>query len=149
MKSWQRYGGVFLLLVAALVIQQSVWVLRLFEQGLPGSGFMPFGLGVILAVLSICLIATGRDPDEPKRPFWEQKAWVFPLIAVVITGVYIIVFDELGAITSIVILVAGWLLFVERKSVLVSAVAGLLAGAVVYVIFARLLQTPFPSGLLL
>jgi hypothetical protein len=149
MKSWQRYAGVFLLLLALLVIQQSVWVLRLLEQGLPGSGFMPFGLGVILAVLSICLIATGGDRDEPRVPFWERKAWVHPLLAVVITGVYIIVFDELGAITSVVILVAGWLLFVERKSVLVSAVTGLLAGAVVHVIFARLLQTPFPSGLLM
>jgi hypothetical protein len=149
MKSWQRYAGVFLLLVAILVIQQSVWVLRLLEQGLPGSGFMPFGLGVILGVLSICLIVTGRDRDEPRLPFWDRKAWVHPLLAVVITAVYIIVFDELGAITSVVILVTGWLLFVERKRLLVSAVTGLLAGAVVYVVFTRLLQTPFPSGLLI
>jgi hypothetical protein len=149
MKSWQRYAGVFLLLVAALVIQQSVWVLRLFEQGMPGSGFMPFGLGVLLAVLAICLIATGHDRDEPRVPFWEKMAWFHPLLAVVITAVYIIVFDELGAITSIVILVTGWLLFVERKSVLVSAVTALLAGAVVYLVFARLLQTPFPTGILL
>ena len=38
MKSWQRYAGVFLLAVAAVVIQQSVWVLRLFDHGQPGSG---------------------------------------------------------------------------------------------------------------
>jgi hypothetical protein len=31
----------------------------------------------------------------------------------------------------------------------VSAVTGLLAGAVVYLVFARLLQTPFPTGILL
>jgi amino acid transporter len=110
---------------------------------------MPFGLGVILGVLSICLIVTGRDREEPRLPFWERKAWLHPLLGVVITAIYIIVFDELGAITSVVILVAGWLLFVERKSVLVSAVTGLLAGAAVYLIFARLLQTPFPSGLLI
>jgi uncharacterized membrane protein YdcZ (DUF606 family) len=148
MKSWQRYAGVILLFLAALVIQQSVWVLRLSDHGQPGSGFMPFGLGVILAVLAVCLIATNLGKDQRHRPFWEPKAWVHPLLAVIITAVYIVVFDDIGAITSVVILVAGWLLFVERKSIAVSGATGVLAGVVVYVVFARLLQTPFPQGIL-
>ena len=148
MKSWQRYAGVFLLAAAALVIQQSVWVLRLFDHGQPGSGFMPFGLGVILAILAICLIATHLGPEEKQIPFWEPKAWLRPLLAIVITAAYIVVFDDIGAITSVVVLVAGWLLLVERKSVLVSASTGLLTGLVVYLLFERFLQTPFPRGLL-
>jgi hypothetical protein len=148
MKSWQRYTGVFLLALAALVIQQSVWVLRLFDHGQPGSGFMPFGLGVILAMLAIGLIATHLGPEEKQIPFWEPKAWLRPLLAIVITAVYIIVFDDIGAITSVVVLVAGWLLLVERKSLLVSAGTGLLTGLVVYLLFERFLQTPFPRGVL-
>jgi uncharacterized membrane protein YdcZ (DUF606 family) len=148
MKSWQRYAGVFLLAAAALVIQQSVWVLRLFDHGQPGSGFMPFGLGVILAILAICLIATHLGPEEKQIPFWEPKAWLRPLLAIVITAAYIVVFDDIGAITSVVVLVAGWLLLVERKSVLVSASTGLLTGLVVYLLFERFLQTPFPRGVL-
>jgi cell division protein FtsW (lipid II flippase) len=148
MKSWQRYAGLFLLAAAALVIQQSVWVLRLFDHGQPGSGFMPFGLGVILAILAISLIATHLGPEEKQIPFWEPKAWLRPLLAIVITAAYIIVFDDIGAITSVVVLVAGWLLLVERKSVLVSAGTGLLTGLVVYLLFERFLQTPFPRGML-
>ena len=53
MKSWQRYAGLFFLAVCVVVIQQSVWVLRLTDAGQPGSGYMPFGLGVILAALSL------------------------------------------------------------------------------------------------
>lgn len=148
MKSWQRYTGLFLLALAALVIQQSVWVLRLFDHGQPGSGFMPFGLGVILAILAIGLIATNLGPEEQRIPFWEPKAWLRPLLAILITSVYIIVFDDIGAITSVVVLVAGWLLLVERKSMLVSASTGLLTGLVVYLLFERFLQTPFPRGVL-
>jgi len=148
MKSWQRYTGLCLLAVAALVIQQSVWVLRLFDHGQPGSGFMPFGLGVILAILAIGLIATNLGPEEKQIPFWEPKAWLRPLLAIVITAAYIIVFDDIGAITSVVVLVAGWLLLVERKSLLVSASTGLLTGLVVYLLFERFLQTPFPRGVL-
>jgi cell division protein FtsW (lipid II flippase) len=147
-KSWQRYAGLLLLVVAGVVIQQSVWVLRLFDHGQPGSGFMPFGLGIILAVLALGLIITNRGPDERRIPFWEPKAWLHPLLAIIITAVYIVVFDDLGAITSVVVLVTGWLLFVERKTVVVSASTGVLAGLVVYLVFARLLQTPFPSGIL-
>ena len=148
MKSWQRYAGVFLLAVAALVIQQSVWVLRLLDHGQPGSGFMPFGLGVILAILAVCLIAGNLGSDENKLPFWESKAWLHPLLAIAITAAYIVVFDDIGAITSVVVLVTGWLLLVERKSVLVSASTGVLTGLVVYLVFERFLQTPFPRGFL-
>jgi cell division protein FtsW (lipid II flippase) len=147
-KSWQRYAGLFFLVVAAVVIQQSVWVLRLFDHGQPGSGFMPFGLGVIMAILALCLIASQRGPEEKRVPFWESKAWFHPLLAVIITCVYIIVFDDIGAITSVTVLVTGWLLFVEHKRVAVAAGTGLLTGLVVYLVFDRLLQTPFPRGIL-
>lgn len=148
MNSWQRYTGVFFLVVAAVVIQQSVWVLRLFDHGQPGSGLMPFGLGVILAMLSVALIVTHRHRDEKRRPFWEPGTWVRPLVAVAITVAFIIVFDDVGAITSIVVLVTGWLLLVGRKSVFVSVATGVLTATVVYLVFERLLQTPFPRGIL-
>lgn len=148
MKSWQRYTGVFFLIVSAVVIQQSVWVLRLFDHGQPGSGFMPFGLGVILAILALSIIWTHRGSDEKTRRFWEPMSWFRPLLAVVITAAYIIVFDDIGAITSVVILVTGWLLFVEKKRVVVAASTGILTGLVVYLLFDWLLQTPFPRGIL-
>jgi len=147
-KSWQRRSAIFLLLVSIVVIQQSVWVLRLFDHGQPGSGFMPFGLGIILAILSLMLFFNNRGQDEKRIPFWQPKAWLHPLVAIVITAAYIVVFDDIGAMTSVVLLVTGWLLFVERKSVVVAGITGLLTGLVVYLVFDRLLQTPFPRGIL-
>lgn len=148
MNSWYRHSGILLLLVALLVLQQSVFVLRIAEEGQPGSGFMPFGLGVALAALSIALIVKHRRRDAERRPFWERGAWSHPLLAVAITAAFIVVFDDVGAITSVAVLVAGWLWLVSKKSMAVSVVAGVLTAAVVYVVFERLLQTPFPRGLL-
>jgi len=123
-------------------------VLRLFDHGQPGSGFMPFGLGVILGVLAICLIAINLGPEEQQVPFWEPRAWLRPLLAIGITAAYVVVFDDIGAITSVVVLVVCWLFFVEHKSAPVSALTGVLTGLVVYLVFERFLQTPFPRGIL-
>jgi hypothetical protein len=64
-------------------------------------------------------------------------------------AVFIVVFDEVGAITSVAILVAGWLRLVGRKSIPVAVGTGVLTAAVVYVVFVHLLRTPFPRGVLI
>ena len=148
MNAWYRYSGVALLLVSAVVIQQSIWVLRFLEDGQPGSGFMPLLLGLALAVLSVVLIVKHRLRDAARKPFWEGRAWLQPLVAVAITGVFIVVFDDIGAITSVAVLVTGWLWLVSRKPVAISVLTGVLTAAVVYVVFERLLDTPFPRGIL-
>ena len=149
MKSWQRIAGIVFLVVAAVVIEQSVFVLRLWDEGQPGSGLMPFILGVVLGVLAIALVVTNRGPDAKKVPFWEGRSWMLPLVAVVITAAFIEVFDEIGAITSVTILVTGWLWLVSRKRLVVALLTGVLTGAVVYLVFDRFLATPFPRGILL
>jgi cell division protein FtsW (lipid II flippase) len=147
LKSWQRICAVFLLVVAGVVVQQSVFVLRVLDHGQPGSGFMPLGLGILLAVLAVALLVSSRGRDERHVPFWRPGGWLQPLLAVGITAVFIVVFDDVGAITSVTVLVAGWLWLVGRKRFLVAAATGLAAGAAVHVVFERLLQTPFPRGL--
>ena len=148
MNSWQRRAAVFLLVIAAVVIQQSVWVLRLFDHGQPGSGFMPFGLGVILAAMAILIILTHRGSDEKRIPFWQPKAWCRPLMALIIMIAYAFAFDDLGAVASVIVLVTAWLLLLEKKRAVVAVGTGLLTGLVVYVVFERLLMTPFPRGFL-
>jgi cell division protein FtsW (lipid II flippase) len=109
---------------------------------------MPFGLGIALAVLAVVLFLQNRAPDEERVAFWQPRAWVQPLVAVAITAVFIVVFDDIGPFTSVAVLVAGWLWLVGRKRFVVAAVTGVLTGLAVYVVFARLLMTPFPRGLL-
>ena len=109
---------------------------------------MPFGLGVILAVMAILIILTHWGPDEKRMPFWQPKVWFRPLLAIVIMIAYSVGFDDLGAVTSVVVLVTAWLLILEKKGAAVAIGTGLLTGLVIYVVFERLLMTPFPRGFL-
>jgi cell division protein FtsW (lipid II flippase) len=146
--AWYRHSGVFFLLVSLLVLQQALFAQRIWEDGQPGSGFMPFHVGLALAILSIVLVVKHRRRDGERRHFWEGRSWLQPLVAVIIVGVFIVVFDDIGAMVSVAVLVTGWLWLVSRKPVLVAALTGVVTAAVVYVVFERLLQTPFPRGLL-
>lgn len=148
MNAWYRYSGLVFLVVSLVVLQQAIWVQRIWEDGQPGSGFMPFHLGLALAVLSIVLLVKHRRRDAERAPFWAHRAWLQPLLAVAIVAVFIVVFDDVGAMVSVAVLVTGWLWLVSKKSILVSAFTGLVTAAVVYAVFERLLQTPFPRGLL-
>lgn len=148
MKSWQRIAGAVFLVMSAVVVQQSVWVLRLWEDGQPGSGLMPFILGVLLAALAVALIVTGGGATGKDVRFFEKGAWFLPLVAIVITAVFIEVFDDIGAITSVVVLVTGWLWFVSKKRVHIAVLTGVLTGLAVYLLFDKFLKTPFPRGLL-
>jgi cell division protein FtsW (lipid II flippase) len=146
--AWYRRSGIFFLLVSLVVLQQALFAQRIWEDGQPGSGFMPFHVGLALAILSVILVVKHRRQDGERRPFWEARAWLQPLVAVVIVAVFIVVFDDVGAMVSVAVLVTGWLWLVSKKSVLVAAFTGVVTAAVVYVVFERLLQTPFPRGLL-
>jgi hypothetical protein len=148
MKAWQRATGIILLVVAAVVIQQSVYVLRIFDGRQPGSGFMPFGLGVALAVLAVVLVLTNLGSDAVKKRFWTPGAWFRPLLALLVMAAFTAGFNTLGAVASVVVLVAVWLLVLERKPILVALVTGALTGGIVYVLFEVALQAPFPRGTL-
>ena len=147
MRLWQRSAGIFLLVVSAIVIQQSVHVLRLFDAGQPGSGFMPFGLWVILAVLSVLLILTHLGPEQTEVRFLDE-GWLRPIVALAIMAAFTVGFTWLGAVLSVVLLVVAWLLILERKSVLISVVTGAGTGAVIYFLFEVALRAPFPRGVL-
>lgn len=148
MKKWQRITGIVLLAVAGLVTQQSIFVLRINDGGQPGSGFLPFGLGIILAGLAAALIAVNLGPDAEKRALWGAGAWIRPLLAVLLFAGYAMALEKLGYVISVFALVFLWLMVVERKKWLQAALPGILSAVGVWLIFGVLLNVPLPMGVL-
>ncbi len=148
MKKWQRITGIVLLAVAGLVIQQSIFVLRINDGGQPGSGFLPFGLGIILAALAVALILVNLGSDAEKRPLWGSGAWVRPLLSVLLFAAYAMVLEKLGYIISVFALVFLWLMVVEHKKWLQAVLPGILSAVGVWLIFGLLLNVPLPMGIL-
>jgi hypothetical protein len=123
-----------------------LWESRRVETGTfmePGSGFLSFGVGIALLVLSIVLIRRGWGIREKQKPHSPRA-----LLALASLFVYSLVLDGLGFVIATFFLVA--ILFQLGQSrrwwwlIGTSATVTFLA----YLVFATFLGVYFPRGFL-
>jgi putative tricarboxylic transport membrane protein len=138
-------AGFFLL--ALLVMGESL-SLSMGDIHNPGPGFVPFFLGLSMAILSSLTFwaPESRMNEEAVRDRWRQGKNILFIFAGLV--VYLLLFNLLGFLLNTFLLViyltklAGAEGF--RRSILVS----FLAMGIVYLLFYRLLIIPFPRGIL-
>jgi len=116
----------------------------------PGPGFLPFWLGVALAVLSAYLIADSflRKPGPkddakllpPKHALYRVGAIVLMLI-----GVRVFM-DMLGFPLTLFVFTTAIFFLLERYSIVKSAAIGAAYAAVTWFIFVYSLSMGFPKG---
>ena len=136
---------VFLLLAAWISYEALKVPLGTFNM--PGAGFFPLGLGLLLGVLSLVLWLTSSRRPAPNEPVsWPKRREVICLIATVLAAA--LLFESAGflvtmtaflMITTSVLGNIGWV-----KSTVLAVVGS--AGA--YLIFVRLLKIALPDGVL-
>jgi|SRR3989339_355021 len=135
-----------------------IWVsIDSYRMGLhsitnPGPGFFPFVLGMLLCILTlpICIRSIGsvrKVATEEKFIRNPSNSIKLSLIVACLLG-YFFLLDTLGfpIITFIFLFVLFWSGY-PRRWVFISTFSIVLV-ALAYLIFAYLLQTPFPLGFL-
>jgi hypothetical protein len=113
----------------------------------PGSGFLPFWLGLAMAVLAALLLVTstrGRGPARAWLPTGHGRQRLVVVIAA--TAVLIAVLPAIGMIVGIALFLVTILRFVERYSwrLTMSVAAATAAGC--WLLFSYWLGVPFPTG---
>lgn len=114
----------------------------------PGPGFMPFFLGLFLAMLSALSIFF---PDRrPKAPGfwndWEKGQNIFYIFAGLVG--YLLLLKKLGFFLDTFLLMAFLFRHSGEKSYKRILMLSFATVIVIYIIFQRLLFIPFPPGLL-
>jgi hypothetical protein len=117
--------------------------LKLGTLNRPGPGFFPFWAGVVLALLSLALIASAL-----KRPGLDSIAGLrstkLLVVATALLG-YLLLLETLGFV--IVTCLFLFLLFrLEQRSWIFSAVSALLGAFAAYGLFQLWLKTQLPVG---
>ena len=114
----------------------------------PGPGFLPFGLSIVLTLLSIVLIRTRRKKGATPTPFWPQRIWLRPLLGLAFLILYALLIGKLGfPLTSLIFLLI-WLGVIERVRGLTMVSVSILVTVALYLIFGLFLEVPLPRGFL-
>jgi len=135
----------YTLLVIGLVGAWSSVHLKMGSFRHPGVGFLPFGLCIILIVLSLALIISRWKKGTPV-PFWSRRTWLKPLLGVVILGLYALVIETLGFPLTTFAFLLVWMGVIERIHWLKMLLISLGVTVVLYLIFGYFLEVPVPMG---
>jgi putative tricarboxylic transport membrane protein len=150
MKKAEMNTGVFLLVLSGFVIWQSLEMPPSATFG-PGAGFLPFWLGILLAVLATILFVSAWRSEEAREGSksvfpGKQALWTISLVMIGL-GVYIELIEILGYITDTFIFVVFLMKIVEREKWPLSLILAVCTSAGLFVVFQVLLQITLPSNM--
>jgi len=150
MKKAEMITGVVLLILSGLVIWNSLEMPPSASFG-PGAGFLPFWLGVLLAVLATILFVSAwrsQSAGKDSQPVFPGKQALFA-IALVLVGlaVYILIIDVLGYVVDTFLFVVFLVKVVEREPWALSLKLAVAATAGLFIIFRVLLKITLPYNM--
>jgi putative tricarboxylic transport membrane protein len=150
MKKADMMTGIFLLVLSGFVMWEALQMPPSATFG-PGSGFLPFWLGVVLVVLATILIVSAKrrqaaDKDE-KAVFPGKQALL--AITVVLCGLagYILLIDVLGYLVDTFLFIVFLVKVVEREKWPLTIKVALATTAGLYITFQVLLKITLPSNM--
>lgn len=150
MKKAEMITGVFLLVLAGSVIWFASEMPPSATFG-PGAGFLPFWLGILLAVLATILFATAwyrPVTDKESQPVFPGKKALFTITLVLVgLAVYIELIEILGYIADTFLFVVYLVKVVEREKWPLSLILAVCTSAGLFIIFQVLLQITLPSNM--
>ncbi len=150
MKKADMITGVFLLALSGFVIQET-WGMPASATFGPGPAFLPFWLGVLLAVFAtILFVSAWRRPATEK----ESEA-VFPgkqallIITLVMIGLagYIFLIEVLGYLVDTFLFIVFLMKVVQHEKWSLTLMVAVGSTAALFITFQILLQITLPSNM--
>ncbi|MEW6719276.1 MAG: tripartite tricarboxylate transporter TctB family protein [Thermodesulfobacteriota bacterium] len=156
----EKVSAVLLIAFGIFVAFYSHHYLKLGMMIMPGAGFLPFCIGVVLSVLGAVWYVKVllEKPHRPKagegdaaEAAAEKRAERDMVLARLLPGILLVVlyawlFEKAGYILSTALFMVGWQKIVEREGWAKAAIVSAASAAFMYVLFARLLKVFLPSG---
>ena len=111
---------------------------------MPGAGFLPKILAGLSILFGLVLVLRAGE----SRPFaaisWSDALHAAPVV--IIAGAAIALFEWLGFLITMALMMVALLVIVERRNPLFAALYSVGVVALTYVTFVYLLKTPLPVG---
>jgi len=142
-----RRGGLLVagaLALTGLIFAWQASLLDLGQIGLPGPGFFPLLLAVLLVVFSAVIAIEGRLRSSKDEPLEFGHAQVLITFAALLAVP--LLFEFVGAYITLGLMSAVLLVFIARVSVLPAIVCSAIGMAACWYLFGELLGVRLPIG---
>ena len=136
-------AGGFFIVFGILVIALS-GDLPMGDLSMPGAGFLPKILAFLTIVFGLTLAARASESKAFVTLEWSNIRHAGLVVA--ITAIAIAVYDWLGFLTTMVLLMFALLIVIERRDIVRAAAYSLGIVLITYVTFEYVLKTPLNTG---
>lgn len=142
-----RIAGLIFLIVSASVMVESAR-LSFGDIRNPGPGFVPFFLGLLMAILSIFLFAV-PEPRPGVEDLWKARERAMNILYVFVAlMIYLLAFKLIGFFIATFLLMTCLFKIAGEKGYRRGILISLVTMVVLYLFFYKLLNIPFPRGIL-
>ena len=147
MRSADRIAGAALL---ALAVAFSAGALKNYsywgENG-PGSAFLPFWLGAVMAVLATMLLVGALRSRDPGTAWLPSGSGLRRLALVIgVTVAFVALLDVVGMAVGTVLFLVILMRFLDRQAWPLTIAVALAVAGLNYLVFAHWLHVPLPAG---
>jgi len=157
----EKVSAIVLIAFGLFVAYYSRQYLKLGIMITPGTGFLPYWIGIALAVLgAIWLLDTllsrrgsgaGGEESAAGDAAAEREALRGRVLSKFLPGVLLVIlyawlFEKAGYIVSTALFMVGWQKVVEKEGWLKTAVVAVLSAGFMYALFSYLLKVYLPTG---
>jgi putative tricarboxylic transport membrane protein len=150
MKKAEMITGIFLLVLSGLVIWEALQMPPSATFG-PGPAFLPFWLGVLLAVFATILFISALyrpATEKDNESVFPGKQALFTIMAVLVgLAAYILLIDVLGYLADTFLFIVFLVRIVEREPWPLTLIVAVATTAGLFITFQILLKITLPSNM--
>jgi tripartite tricarboxylate transporter TctB family protein len=114
------------------------------DLAMPGAGFMPILIAVLMIVFGIALMMRAGESAPFGSINWSDGKHAVLVMA--ITAVSVALYERLGFAITMLLMMMGFLIIIERRNPVRAAIFSISVAAITLGLFAYALQTPLAEG---
>jgi len=114
------------------------------DLAMPGAGFMPRLIAILMILCGIALMLRARESAPFVAINWSGGSHAAMVIA--ITAVAIALYERLGFLITMTLMMLGFLIIIERRNTVRAAVFGVFVTAITWGVFVYVLRTPLAES---
>ena len=146
MRNTDRITAVLLLIVSAAFAAGALRYYKWWGHDGPGSAFLPFWLGVVMAVLAAMMLLR-KTTGSSVSLFPEGEARNRVLVVLGITAAFIALLKVLGMVVGTALFLIVLVRYLGRHRWWVTIAIALAAAGLNWLVFVRWLRVPMPEGM--